>query len=90
MTQRRRTSSPHGKKKHSFQGINRAGQIIGPFTVLADEGKRTKRGEVLWPVRDTRDGSVKYRRTYAVIRMARDYSSLAPTSPLLSVTRVVQ
>lgn len=58
--------------------IERDGQTIGPYVVQPDQGVRSKRGEVVWPLLDTRTGNTIYRKTYRVIRLARQYGSPAP------------
>ena len=61
------------------QYTRREGQAIGPWTVEADAG-RTKRGEVLWRLRNGHTGKVKHLRTYAVIKLARTYGVPASDS----------
>jgi hypothetical protein len=68
----------------------RAGQRIGDHLVLPDEGKRSKRGRVLWPVLNTRTSRVKYWQTYVVSRMAREAGVPRPTLTPMSRTHAVR
>ncbi len=67
--------------------IERAGQVIGPFVVQEDTGKRTRRGEIIWELFDTRTGEVVHRRSYRVIRLAKQYGSPVP-GQRMTVTEV--
>lgn len=57
--------------------VQRAGQVIGPWLVVADAG-RTARGKVLWRILNTETGRIQHMRTDQVIKLARQYGVPQP------------